>query len=508
MSWNRDSVRQSHRWREPLAGGLLLALVAAPAAAAVRVTIGAPSGARFDVVPLPVQLESGGEAVAAVDMVLALPADGAEVLRNGRGDPACAVDRGIDKGSSVFRFLPAGCGAPPATPCRALRALILSLYDVDPIPDGPLFACRMRITAGEVGVVPVACESAAAGSPDQRLLPVACAGGGVIVQSVATPTPTFTPTRTWTPRPLGSPTPPPAARLRIGTGTGNPGDLVDVPVRLSAEAPVVGALVDLVLPNGGADFAATGTGLPDCAVNPRIGKDETVFGFQPYGCTPGLDCATVRAVVLSFRNVAAIPGDVELFTCRLRVATDAAGVIPLVCGVAQTSPPQGGDRLIDIYPTTCSGGGIIVNAAGTSTPTHTRTATSTPVATFTRTAMPSETPTGTASATAPPTATDPPPPTATEPPPPTATDPPPHSPTSTLTPPPTATVTPLPRCLGDCNGDGRVSVDELVRGVAIALGNVPFAECPALDRNGDGEVAVYELITAVNAALAGCPPAV
>ncbi|MBX3025804.1 hypothetical protein KF840_12930 [bacterium] len=503
MRWNRDSVRRSEgRWRL-VAGGVALALFAAPAAAAVRVTIGAASGARSDIVWLPVQFESGGEAVAAVDMILALPDDGAEVLRNGRGDPACAVEPGIDKGSSVFRFLPAGCGAESATPCRALRALILSLYDVDPIPDGPLFTCRMRITASQVGVVPVACESAAAGSPDQRLLPVACGGGGVIVQSVATPTPTFTPTRTWTPRPFGSPTPTPAARLRIGTGAGNPGDLVDVPVRLSADAPVVGALVDLVLPNGGAEFAATGSGLPDCAVNPQIGKEETAFAFQPYGCTPGLDCATVRAVVLSFRNVAPIPGDVELFSCRLRLASGAAGVVPLVCGVAQTSPPQAGNHLIDLYPTTCSGGGIIVSSAGTSTPTRTRTATPTPVSTSTRTPLPSETASSTASATATPTPTDSPPPTSTEPPP-TPTDSPLPSPTASATPPPTATP---PRCLGDCNGDGRVSVDELVRGVAIALGNVPFTECPALDRNGDGEIAVYELITAVNAALAGCPRA-
>jgi hypothetical protein len=59
------------------------------------------------------------------------------------------------------------------------------------------------------------------------------------------------------------------------------------------------------------------------------------------------------------------------------------------------------------------------------------------------------------------------------------------------------------RCVGDCNGEGRVTVDELVRGVNLALGT-PTAECPAFDRNGDGLVTIDELVRAVNSALNGC----
>jgi Ca2+-binding EF-hand superfamily protein len=40
--------------------------------------------------------------------------------------------------------------------------------------------------------------------------------------------------------------------------------------------------------------------------------------------------------------------------------------------------------------------------------------------------------------------------------------------------------------------------------VNIALGNAPVSSCPAFDRNGDGEVSINELIAAVNAALNGC----
>lgn len=59
-------------------------------------------------------------------------------------------------------------------------------------------------------------------------------------------------------------------------------------------------------------------------------------------------------------------------------------------------------------------------------------------------------------------------------------------------------------CVGDCSGDGRVSIDELIRGVNIALGTQPVAACPPFDADGNGAVDIAELVTAVNAALAGC----
>ena len=41
-------------------------------------------------------------------------------------------------------------------------------------------------------------------------------------------------------------------------------------------------------------------------------------------------------------------------------------------------------------------------------------------------------------------------------------------------------------CSGDCNGDGSISIDELIVGVNIALGNRPVDDCLSLDPNGDG----------------------
>jgi cysteine-rich repeat protein len=60
-------------------------------------------------------------------------------------------------------------------------------------------------------------------------------------------------------------------------------------------------------------------------------------------------------------------------------------------------------------------------------------------------------------------------------------------------------------CTGDCNDDGRVSVDELVKGVNISLGMLGVDSCPSFDRDGNHTVSIDELITAVNATLEGCP---
>ena len=67
-----------------------------------------------------------------------------------------------------------------------------------------------------------------------------------------------------------------------------------------------------------------------------------------------------------------------------------------------------------------------------------------------------------------------------------------------------AQVAPLP-CVGDCNGDRTVTVDELLLGVQIDLGGAPVTACPAFDPNADRTVSLNELITGVNNALDGCP---
>jgi subtilisin-like proprotein convertase family protein len=148
---------------------------------------------------------------------------------------------------------------------------------------------------------------------------------------------------------------------------------------------------------------------------------------------------------------------------------------------------------------------LVVNREATATPgmtstnTHTprRSSTATRAATRIPTPTLSLTPTGTLAPTDEPTAGAPTPTHSVVP-----------SHTTTATPTPTASdspITPVPvECAGDCDGSGAVTVDELIRGVNIALGNAPVVDCRVLDRDGGGTVTVDELVAAVNNALAGC----
>lgn len=50
---------------------------------------------------------------------------------------------------------------------------------------------------------------------------------------------------------------------------------------------------------------------------------------------------------------------------------------------------------------------------------------------------------------------------------------------------------------GDCNRDGRITVDEVVVGLDIALGARSLASCPSLDRDGDGRVMIDEIVRVI-----------
>lgn len=61
------------------------------------------------------------------------------------------------------------------------------------------------------------------------------------------------------------------------------------------------------------------------------------------------------------------------------------------------------------------------------------------------------------------------------------------------------------RCAGDCSDDQLVTVDELVRGIDVALGSEPLEACPLVDGNADGIVSISDLVAAVDSAVNGCP---
>jgi hypothetical protein len=58
------------------------------------------------------------------------------------------------------------------------------------------------------------------------------------------------------------------------------------------------------------------------------------------------------------------------------------------------------------------------------------------------------------------------------------------------------------RCVGDCSGNGQVTIDELVTLVNIALGSAPASTCPNFV---ECQICISDLIGVINTALAGCP---
>lgn len=84
------------------------------------------------------------------------------------------------------------------------------------------------------------------------------------------------------------------------------------------------------------------------------------------------------------------------------------------------------------------------------------------------------------------------------------------SPTRTATPSQTPTATrtspPVEDCAGDCNLNRQVTLGEVVQTVNIALGRRLPSSCPMVDANGDGSLSIDELLRVVLASLASCTP--
>lgn len=74
----------------------------------------------------------------------------------------------------------------------------------------------------------------------------------------------------------------------------------------------------------------------------------------------------------------------------------------------------------------------------------------------------------------------------------------------TPTPTATATTTPTPSCIGDCGGTGEVTVDDILKGVNIALGGAGVDTCPAFDPDHSGTVTVEDIVVGVNNAVHAC----
>ena len=131
--------------------------------------------------------------------------------------------------------------------------------------------------------------------------------------------------------------------ITAGTATGAPGAMVSFDVSQDAGGTMVAGIQnDLAFDSVNTPVARTAGGQPDCAVNPAINKNGTVFGFQPPGCT-GTACTAFRALVFSFSNVDPLPDQAVLYSCKVNIAPGAPhGSYPLTISHVQTADPSGG----------------------------------------------------------------------------------------------------------------------------------------------------------------------
>jgi hypothetical protein len=145
------------------------------------------------------------------------------------------------------------------------------------------------------------------------------------------------------------------------------------------------------------------------------------------------------------------------------------------------SSNTGGYSVSPVYQLTLTNEEAEATPTASTTPTPTDTFTAEVTATATSVQMPGDTGTATPSATA------------------TSSD--------TATPSPTkgASV-----CVGDCNADGQVTIEELVQTTGLTVrggkagGEGPIG-CAAADQDESGTITVDELLAAIGSALSGCP---
>jgi len=71
------------------------------------------------------------------------------VVRKANGRPDCTVNPEISKGSTTFAFQPPSC---TAETCTAVRAIVFSSEDVEPIADNAtLYTCKVQVAADATG---------------------------------------------------------------------------------------------------------------------------------------------------------------------------------------------------------------------------------------------------------------------------------------------------------------------------------------------------------------------
>ncbi|MFI5365938.1 MAG: choice-of-anchor Q domain-containing protein [Candidatus Binatia bacterium] len=111
----------------------------------VAVDVGSTSGVPGQQVTFGVSLQSLNAEVAGLQNDIGFDAS-TPVAANADGSPACVANPAIGKEATAFAFV--DCSGAPPEGCSWMRALVFSLTDQSPIPDGSLlYTCTVNISA-------------------------------------------------------------------------------------------------------------------------------------------------------------------------------------------------------------------------------------------------------------------------------------------------------------------------------------------------------------------------
>lgn len=373
--------------------------------------LSSPIGIPGDQVTVSATLETGGAIVGSTQNDITFDSANAPIAALPDGTPDCALNPALNK-DHLFVFRPNGC---TGAMCTMVRTAVFNVSPpVNPIPEGSvLYTCKVAIAANAPpGEYPLVISTAQLADPNGTVLPNGSIDGKVVVL-----------TQLATATPLPSLTVPPTRTL-TATSTPSPIGTVTPTVTLTMTAAPTNAPTATRTQAPSASRTNTSTATQTSSAGPT----------HTFAATPSLTSTSTLAPT-STRTGTATP------TPTLPTAS------PTVTG----------------------------------TPTATATPTQDPTAAPTRTATVALTSTSTPTATATPTTT----------------------PVATATPTPTTIATPKP-CVGDCHGLIEVSVGDLITMVNVALGNAALSACSAGDANGDGQITVDEILKAVGNGLNGC----
>ena len=117
----------------------------ASASGKTSVVLNTVPGRPGDVVTVTATLNSSGASVAGTQNDIGFDPKQIAVAAKPNGKPDCAANGQLGKEGTAFSFLPQGCNAAGGG-CTSVRALVLSLSNVAPIPNGSaLYTCQVRI---------------------------------------------------------------------------------------------------------------------------------------------------------------------------------------------------------------------------------------------------------------------------------------------------------------------------------------------------------------------------